>query len=73
MLFDTSFLKLKLIGLAERVGVAGLLGADASSSAAETGTVIEDLRFRLDHNGRPLPILPLDDMDMAIEAQGAAD
>jgi protease IV len=70
MLFDTSFLKLKLIGFAEHVGAANLLGVTPSSAGAEAGTVIEDLRFRLDHNGRPLPILPLDDMDMAIEAQG---
>jgi protease-4 len=43
--------------------VPGLLGIDKEVEI-EKDPVIEDLMFRLKHNGHPMPILPMSDMDM---------
>jgi protease-4 len=41
------------------------------TSRYQTDPAIEHLRFRLEHNGEPTPMLPLDDMDIVIDAQVA--
>jgi protease-4 len=66
----------KLIGFAGRLGIGGILGlpGDIGRSAAvgaqlAADPMLEDLRFRLERNGRPMLLLPMDDLDMIKDAQ----
>jgi protease-4 len=78
--FNTSIFSPKLIGL--RALLAAWLSRDSDSAggraaqgaieAAAGGLdsgILDHLRFRLEHNGEPMPMLPFDDMDMALDAQ----
>ena len=72
-LFDAGIFAPKLIGFASRLGLGSLVGARellaARAAEGEGDPVLNDLRFRLEHSGQPLVLLPMDDMDMAIDAQ----
>jgi protease-4 len=77
--FNTSIFSPRLIGF--RALLAAWLARDsdrfggAARSAVETAAggldtrVLDHLRFRLEHNGEPMPMLPFDDMEMVLDAQ----
>jgi len=71
-LLNTSMFTPKLIGFAGRLGIGGLFGAaEAVGAGAQLAVdpVLDDLKFRLEHNGRPMLLLPMDDLDMIRDAQ----
>lgn len=77
--FDFGMFTPRLIGFRHLVG-AWLSGSEetyggparALAARLDSGTddALKYLRFRLEHNGEALPMLPLEDMDAVLEAQG---
>jgi protease-4 len=78
--FDFGMLTPKLIGF-RQLAYAWLFGSEETYSGSAAGALpaglesgIDDalkyLRFRLEHNGEALPMLPLEDMDAVLDAQG---
>lgn len=58
-LFDLNMFRPKLLGL---------FGAEYPKDAFVEDAFIKHLRFRLKHNGQPLPILPLEDVGLMMES-----
>jgi protease-4 len=71
-LFNFGIFSPKLISTAARVGAAGLLGVPAEAllrgSKPGADPVIDYLKFRLEHNGKPLPMLPSEDLELILQA-----
>jgi protease-4 len=79
-LFDAGMFMPKLVGFralvaawlardSDSFGDRDAQGAPESTAGGFDRTTLDHLRFRLEHNGRPMPILPFDDIDMALDAQ----
>ncbi|HVP56624.1 MAG TPA: signal peptide peptidase SppA [bacterium] len=75
-LFNASMFTPKLIGVTAKMGLGRLLGIPAEpgldAAAAQVDPILSYLKFRLEHNGQPLPMLPADDLEMIMQAQGPA-
>ncbi|MFH1219654.1 MAG: S49 family peptidase [Candidatus Eisenbacteria bacterium] len=77
-LFNMGVFTPKLIGVAgvaHRLGIGGLLGSGLSGVAglpSQSDPLLDYLKFRLEHNGQPMPMMPLEDLDMLMEAQTGA-
>ncbi|MFZ1946537.1 MAG: signal peptide peptidase SppA [bacterium] len=71
------FAKLGYLGQAKQLAGSWLLGGDAGFEAlgsagpafSEDASALDHLRFRLEHNGQPMPMIPLEDMDMILGSQ----
>jgi protease-4 len=63
----------KLISLAARVGATRLFGVPAGCSLSgaepQADPVLDYIKFRLEHNGKPLPMLPSDDLEIMIDSR----